>query len=55
MCEQRIQKFQPAGLEAEVYAVGGFCQHTRVTPNEVTVRVLTRWPDKIGKKIESRG
>jgi hypothetical protein len=31
--------------------VGRFCQHTIITRDSTTMRVLERWPDKIGERI----
>jgi hypothetical protein len=34
-------------------AIGGFIQHTVVTRDQITTRIIHRWPDEIGKRIES--
>jgi hypothetical protein len=33
--------------------VGGFIQHTVLTPDSVTSRVVHRWPDEVGKLIDA--
>lgn len=39
------------GNGTEVRAVGGFCQMTVITRDEVTSGILLRWPDHIGEKL----
>jgi hypothetical protein len=34
------------------HVVGGFCQHTVLTRDLITTRVIERWNDEIGKPIE---
>lgn len=42
----------PRAADSEpVSTVGAFGQVTTVTPTEVTSRLLLRWPDKVGDKI----
>jgi hypothetical protein len=48
---QRRYKFVATETQIEMYAVGGFCQHTIVTDDGVSMRVVRNWPDEIGKKI----
>ncbi|MBI5128941.1 MAG: hypothetical protein HZA66_05835 [Rhodopseudomonas palustris] len=38
----------------KIYGVGGWCQHTLVGRDEVTTRVLERWPDRIGHPINPK-
>jgi hypothetical protein len=39
------------GNGTEVPSVGGFCQMTVVTQDEITTGILWRWPDRIGEKL----
>lgn len=52
MEEQRRYKFVATETQIEMFAVGGFCQHTVVSKDGVSMRVLHTWPDEIGRKIE---
>lgn len=52
MEEQRCSKWKPHGAWTDIHAVGGFCQHTILTRDEVTTRVIRRWPDVVGEKID---
>jgi hypothetical protein len=49
---QRAQRFTAWHDSKPCYGVGGFCQHTIVSRDAITMRVLERWPeDRIGAKI----
>lgn len=52
MGEQRRYKFVAPETQIEMFAVGGFCQHTAISDDGVSMRVLRTWPDEIGNKIE---
>ena len=43
--------FKDGSDRREYYAVGGFCQHSTVTKNSITTKVLKRWSDKIDERI----
>ncbi|MGE0524379.1 MAG: hypothetical protein AB7O60_15265 [Variibacter sp.] len=49
MREQRFPFRRPDGRE--IVAVGGFAQHTMLTRDAITTRVVERWPDRVGEKI----
>jgi hypothetical protein len=34
-----------------MYGEVGRVQHTVLTPDQITTRILHRWPDEIGKRI----
>lgn len=55
MRAQRLKKFPPlgnVGVKHHLYhAIGGFCQHTIVSRDGISVKVLERWPDKIGSTV----
>jgi len=49
------QRFTPTRINSEGgigFSVGGFVQLTSVSAQRVTSRILLRWPDKVGRKIE---
>jgi hypothetical protein len=52
---QRLTKFSPLGnvgvKYSTYYAIGGFCQHTIVSRDGISVKVLERWPDQIGRTV----
>jgi hypothetical protein len=52
MREQRAYKAPLAPGAPPIHHIGGFCQLTTVRRHDVTVRILERWPDRIGRKIE---
>ena len=55
MRAQRLKKFAPLGnvgvKYSTYYAIGGFCQHTIVSRDGISVKVLEHWPDKIGSTV----
>ena len=55
MRAQRLKKFSPLGnvgvKHSTYYAIGGFCQHTKICRDGISVKVLERWPDKIGSTV----
>lgn len=54
--DQRSNKFSPDdpshGPAGGIYGIGGFLQYTRVSRDGVEIKVLDRWPDKIGEVID---
>lgn len=51
--EAQRQILEPQGQSAELrYIVAGFVQLTTVTAGSITTKIIHRWPDKIGQKIE---
>ena len=52
MEEQRRKKFELVGGSKPVFAIGGFCQHTVVSRDGLSMKILKRWPDKIGQLID---
>jgi|GEM_PF-1749387 hypothetical protein len=55
MRAQRLKKFSPlgnVGVKHSLYhAIAGFCQHTIVSRDGISVKILERWPDKIGAAV----
>jgi hypothetical protein len=55
MRAQRLKKFLPLGnvgvKHSLYYAIGGFCQHTSISRDGISVKILERWPDKIGSTV----
>jgi hypothetical protein len=53
MGAQRLKKFPILGGDkySTYHAIGGFCQHTIVSRDGISVKVLERWPDKIGSTV----
>jgi hypothetical protein len=48
----RLQLHAPYGIDVEPFhAVGGFVQVTALTGDGITSRIVKRWPDIIGQKI----
>jgi len=48
---QRRQRWSPIYSKCEFHAVGGFAEYTKLTQSEITTKVIHRWPDRIGEKI----
>jgi hypothetical protein len=49
------QRRKPAPLMGggpPLHGIGGFVQHTVITPSSVRSSVIHRWPDKVGSKID---
>lgn len=54
MRAQRIKRFTSLNGGDQYrthHAVGGFCQHTSVTRDTISMTVLERWPDEIGRPL----
>jgi hypothetical protein len=53
MGAQRLKKFPILGGDkySTYHAIGGFCQHTIVSRDGISVKVLERWPDRIGSSV----
>jgi len=51
--EQRGMTWPPAAGGEPIRVVGGFCQLTTVRRDEITTRILKRWPDRIGERIDA--
>jgi hypothetical protein len=55
MHAQRLKKFSPLGnvgvKHSTYYAIGGFAQHTVVSRDGISVKVLEHWPDRIGSTV----
>jgi hypothetical protein len=50
--EAQRQILQPQGPKGGLrYITGGFAQLTTVTKEQITTKIIHRWPDKIGEKI----
>jgi hypothetical protein len=50
MCAQRLTQFAHADGSLGC-GIGGFIQHTIVTRDRITTRIVHRWPDELGKRI----
>ena len=37
-----------------IFGVGGWCQHTVVARDNISTRVIERWPDRIGQQINPK-
>ena len=49
---KRARSLCPVENPSRSYHVaGGFCQHTAISKDSITVRVVERWLDQIGKEI----
>jgi hypothetical protein len=55
MRAQRLKKFSPLGKvgvqHSTYYAIGGWCQHSIVSRDGISVKILERWPDRIGSSV----
>lgn len=54
MQAQRKGRFRAINGEDQhklYHAVGGFCQHTTVTGEGISINVLERWPDQVGRPV----
>lgn len=51
MKKQRSTLFAPHGTEIEMYCVGGAAQHTVVDRDGISIKVIKRWPDVVGKPV----
>lgn len=51
MMEEQRRFTGDIGNGTVVRAVGGFCQMTVVTRDEITSGILARWPDRIGERL----
>jgi hypothetical protein len=53
MRAQRLKKFPILGGDkySTHHAIGGFAQHTVISRDGISVKVLERWPDKIGSTV----
>jgi hypothetical protein len=55
MRAQRLRKFSPLGKvgvqHSTYYAIGGWCQHSIISRDGISVKVLQRWPDQIGRTV----
>ena len=49
--EKRFRSINGSDQHKLYHAVGGFCQHTTVTRDGISIAVLERWPDEIGKSV----
>lgn len=49
--EQRAMRWPLLGGGETIRSVGGFCQLTMVRRDEISSRILKRWPDEVGRKI----
>jgi hypothetical protein len=50
LAAQRLSP-QTFGWKSDAVMIGGHVQHTVLTPDQITTRILHRWPDEIGKRI----
>ena len=55
MRAQRLTRFSPLGnvgvKHSRYFAIGGFAQHTTVSRDGISVKILERWPDQIGRTV----
>jgi hypothetical protein len=55
MQAQRLTRFSPlgnVGVKHNTYhAIGGWCQHTVISRDGISVKVLEHWPDRIGSTV----
>jgi hypothetical protein len=46
-----VEALDPPPIGTGHRQVGGFIQHTEVTADGISTRIIQRWPDEIGKVI----
>jgi hypothetical protein len=47
----QAQRLTPSQDGTIASGVGGFIQHTIITHDQITTRIVHRWPDEIGKRL----
>jgi hypothetical protein len=55
MRAQRLTRFSPLGnvgvKHSRYFAIGGFAQYTKICRDGISIKILERWPDQIGRTV----